>query len=250
VKKKGSHRKAKENASPVCLDAKKGLCLACGQAPIPKRKRRYCSDRCKKRLDFALYICTGLVQALRARYAAFSYTQEALILDVLPSAAKTISRFVWKRSKSQKVADDLLDLVQEAGRDWYELEEETGSSWWASQHLLDKTSREDIPVTAVKPEAKRTPQLNYKEKNALKLLKLTKKQILSKQGLQHIKSAYRRNAKRYHPDKGDKSNRFIQINEAHAELLNWTQNPKFSFRAALPKSWCYDGEKKRWAPPI
>jgi hypothetical protein len=148
------------------------------------------------------------------------------------------------------VADDLLHLVQEAGRDWYKLENETGSSWWASQHLLDKTSRKDIPVSTVMPVTKRTPQLNHKEKHALKLLKLTKQQILSERGLQNLKSAYRKNAKRYHPDKGDNTNRFVQINEAHAELLNWAQNPKFSFRAALPKSWCYDGEKKRWAPPI
>ncbi|MDY6952841.1 MAG: hypothetical protein SWE60_15120, partial [Thermodesulfobacteriota bacterium] len=55
------------------------LCLACGDTPVPKGKRRYCSEKCKKRLDFALYIATGLVQALRARYAAFSYTKETLL---------------------------------------------------------------------------------------------------------------------------------------------------------------------------
>jgi len=243
-------RNIQAKKSLVCSDSQKRLCLACGQTPIPKRKRRYCTDKCKKRLDFALFICTGLVEALRAQYAAFSYTEDALVLDILPTASKAISRFVWKRTKAHKVADDLLDLVQEAGRDWYQLENETGSSWWASQHLLDKTSREDIPVTTVMPVAKRTPQLNHKEKNALKLLKLTKNQILSKRGLQFLRSAYRRNAKRYHPDRGGKTNRFVQINEAHAELLNWAQNPKFSSRTALPNSWCYDGVKKRWAPPI
>lgn len=226
------------------------LCVACGQESVPKRKRRYCSEKCKKRLDFALFICSGLVQALRARYAAFSYTDDTLILDVLPMSAKTISRFVWKRTGSQKVADDLLDLVQEAGRDWYRLENETRSSWWASQHLLDKTSRKDIPVDTVMPVAKRTPRLNHKEKNALKLLKLTKNQILSKHGIRFLRSAYRTNAKRYHPDTGNKTARFVQINQAHAELLNWAQNPKFSSRTALPDSWCYDGFKKRWAPPI
>jgi hypothetical protein len=235
--------------SLVCTDTKRGLCLACGQRPIPKRKRRYCSDKCKKRLDFALYICTGLVQALRARFAAFSYTEDTLILDILPSASKVISRFVWKRSKFKRVADDLLDLIEHAGRDWYEMEAETGSSWWASQHMLDRTSRKDIPVTSVTPVTKQTPQLNHKERTALKLLKLTKKQILSKKGIQHLRSAYRRKAMRHHPDKGDTTNKFVKINEAHAELLNWAQNPKFSSRTALPHSWCFDGYKKRWAPP-
>jgi len=231
------------------IDRSRRLCLACGQNPIPKGRRRYCSAKCKKRLDFALYIGTGLVQALRARYAAFSYTEGCLILDILPIGSNVISRFVWQRSRQKKVADDLLDMIEHAGREWYQWEEETGSSWWATQHLLDKALRRDIPVSTVVPIAKKTPQLNHKEKNALKRLELTKDQILSKDGIQCLKSAYRRKAKLYHPDKGDRSNKFIQINEAHAELLNWTQRPRFSSKKALPDSWCYDASKKRWAPP-
>ena len=79
--------------------------------------------------------------------------------------------------------------------------------------------------------------------------KLTKQQILSRAGLQDLKSAYRKKAKLHHPDKGDQTNRFVKINEAHAELLNWAQNPRFSSRTALPNGWCYDASKNRWAPP-
>jgi hypothetical protein len=233
----------------VCSVRTKGPCLACGEVPIPKGKRRYCSDKCKRRLDFALFICTGLVQALRARYAAFSYTGKTLVLDVLPSGSRVISRFVWRRSGNKKVADELLDMVVEAGREWYEIEEETGSAWWASQRLLDRASREDIPVTVVVPAERQTPQLNRKEQSALRLLKLTKKQILSENSIQQLKAAYRRTAKLHHPDKGGEGRVFAQINEAHAELLNWAQNPKFYSRAALPNSWCYDSSKNRWAPP-
>ncbi len=232
-----------------CADRSRRLCLACGQDPIPKGSRRYCSHKCKKRLDFALYIGTGLVQALRARYAAFSYTQDCLILDILPIGSNVISRFVWKRSQHKKVADDLLDMIEQAGSEWYAWEGETRSRWWASQRLLDKASRRDLPVSTVVPVAKKTPQLNHKEKNALRRLELTRDQILSKDGIQCLKSAYRRKAKLYHPDKGDTTNKFIQINEAHAELLNWTQRPRFSSKTALPNSWCYDASKKRWAPP-
>jgi hypothetical protein len=218
-------------------------------APIPKGKRRYCSDKCKKRLDFALYISTGLVQALRARYAAFSYTGDTLVLDILPSDVRVISRFVWQRNGGNRVADDLLALVEAAGREWYEMEEETGSSWWASRLLLDKASREDLPVSVVVPEEKQTPQLNHQARKALRLLKLTKNQILSSDGVEQLKTAYRRTAMEHHPDRGGQSDTFIQINEAHAALLDWTENPKFNSRCALPNSWCYDSEKKRWAPP-
>jgi len=225
------------------------FCLACGEEELPKIRRRYCSDKCKKRLDFALYIATGLIQALRARYAAFSYTRDTLILDILPIGSNVISRFMWRRGKDRKVADDLLDLVEKAGCEWYKKEEETGSRWWASQHLLDDASRKDIPVSAVVPISKKAPHLNHKEKNALKLLQLSREQIASEDGLRWIKSAYRRQAKLFHPDKGDRSNRFVEINAAHAELLNWAQSPKFRSRTALPNSWCYDASRKRWVPP-
>ena len=224
-------------------------CLACGQEELPRGRRRYCSDKCKKRLDFALYIATGLVQTLRARYAAFSYTEKVLVLDILPFGAKVISRFAWLRSEGNKVAEDLLIMVERAGREWYEKEGETRSRWWASQHLLDGRLREDIPVDTVVPVSRKTPQFNHGEKNALRVLELTKDQIVSEDCVRSIKSAYRRKAKIYHPDKGDRSNKFVEINQAHAELLNWAESPRFCSRAALPHSWCYDAARKRWAPP-
>lgn len=233
-----------------CIDRKKGLCLACGQTPIPKRKRRYCSDKCKKRLDFALNIATGLVQTLRTRYAAFSYTEDSLILDILPVRSLFISRFMWIRRGHKKVADDLLDMIEHTGREWYKREGETGSRWWASQHLLDKALRRDIPASTIVPVSKTTARLNHKEKNALKVLELTKDQILSNVGLQCIRSAYRRKAKVFHPDMGaDTADKFIQINEAHAELISWAESPRFCTKTALPNSWCYDASRRRWVPP-
>jgi hypothetical protein len=225
------------------------FCLACGENLLPKGRRRYCTDRCKTRLDFALYIASGLIQTLRARYAAFSYTPELLVLDVLPFGAKAISRFAWERRGNKKVSQELLDMVEQAGREWYQREGETRSRWWASQHLLDARKRTDIPVSKVVPVSKKTPEFNHREKNALKVLELTKEQILSTDGPRRIKSAYRKKAMAHHPDRGDRSDRFIQINQAHAELLTWAESPRFHSRSALPESWCYDGERKRWAPP-
>jgi hypothetical protein len=244
-----THTRTQQQKAVEAAGKKEKFCIACGEEQLPKTRRRYCTDKCKKRLDFALYVATGLIQTLRARYAAFSYTQEALVLDVLPAGSNVISRFIWGRSKQKKVADDLLDLVEQAGCEWYKKEEETGSRWWASQHLLDKNSRRDLPVSSIVPISKRMPQLNHKERNALKLLELSKEQIVSEDGMRFIKSAYRQQAKLCHPDKGDTSNKFVEINAAHAELLNWAGNPKFRSRTALPHSWCYDGSRKRWVPP-
>ena len=133
-----------------------------------------------------MYIATGLVQTLRARYAAFSYTDGILILDILPVGAKTISRFVWQRDGNKKVAEDLLGMIEQAGREWYKHEQQTGSRWWASQHLLDNALRKDIPVSAIVPSSKKTPRLNYKAQNALRLLELTREQIVSEDTLRQI----------------------------------------------------------------
>jgi hypothetical protein len=247
---KSGHITKRERGGVKDADSKRRRpCLSCGKKELPKARRRYCSDKCKKRLEFALYIATGLVQTLRARYAAFSYTEDTLILDILPVAPNVISRFVWKRSEDKRVADDLLDMIEQAGRDWYEREEETGSRWWASQHLLDRTSRRDICVSTIVPISKKMPRLNHKQKDALKLLELTRDQIQSKDNIRWIKSAYRSKAKLHHPDKGDTSNKFIEINEAHAELLQWAESPMYRSRTALPNSWCYDASRKRWVPP-
>lgn len=227
----------------------RGLCLACGYNELPKGRRRYCSEKCRRRLDFALYIATGLVQTLRARYAAFSYTPDLLVLDILPFGANVISRFAWERTQGKQVAEDLLAMVEQAGREWYKREGESRSRWWASQQLLDTRSREDIPLKTVFPISKKKAHLNHKEKNALRLLELTREQIQSTDCVRRIKSAYRKKAMIHHPDKGDTTQKFIQINEAHAELLNWAESPRFHSRAALPNSWCYDSSRKRWAPP-
>lgn len=244
-----AHTVTKQSKALKCADTKQSLCFSCGRAPLPKRRRRYCSDKCKKRLDFALYVAAGLVQALRARYAAFSYTEDTIILDILPVGSNVISRFMWNRSKHGKVADDLLGLIEQVGCEWYEKEDKARSRWWATQQLLDETLRGDIPARTIRPISRKAPQFNHKERTALRLLELTKEEILSKDGHRCIKSAYRKKAKLHHPDKGDKSKKFLEINAAHAELLNWAERPRFHRRAALPNSWCYDSSRKRWVPP-
>jgi hypothetical protein len=172
-----------------------------------------------------------------------------LVLDILPFGSNVISRFAWERQNNKKVAEELLAMVEQAGREWYEREGETGSRWWASQHLLDARTRSDIPVGTVVPVSRKSPDLNIKERNALRVLELTREQIQSDDCVRCIKSAYRRKAKAHHPDKGDKTNKFVEINQAHAEILNWAESPRFRSRAALPNSWCYDAARKRWAPP-
>ncbi|MCP4669437.1 MAG: DnaJ domain-containing protein [Deltaproteobacteria bacterium] len=65
-----------------------------------------------------------------------------------------------------------------------------------------------------------------------------------------IKSAYKRLAKRHHPDKGGDEERFKQLNEAHKQMLLWAENPQFTCRKALQGCWSYDSATNRWAPPL
>ena len=81
-------------------------CLACGKPDIGAR-RRYCSNECREYINWVLSLSKGLLRAVNARYATFSFTDDQVILDVFPVWSKHISRFVHGRSKGNKPAEDL-----------------------------------------------------------------------------------------------------------------------------------------------
>jgi len=216
---------------------------------VPRGRRRYHDDKCKKRLEFTLSLATSLIRALNVRFAAFSYTEKKLILDVLPKGSDVISRFIYPRTPDEEVHRDFLRLVCEAGKEWHQKNNATGSRWRATMDLLKENACYDIPPHTIIPTTQKKPVLNSRAKTALKLLKLTKEQLMSSNNRDEIKSAYRKKALKYHPDKGGNDCLFIKINEAHAELLQWIENPKYQRRRTLKTSWCYDASRRRWSPP-
>ncbi len=227
----------------------KRRCLACGTDEI-KPGRRYCSKECRQQINWVLSLSKGLLRTFNSRYAAFSFTQEHVILDVLPVWSKEISRFIGKRVSGNKPAEDLKNLILESGKQWYHLVHNNNSKSYASLFLLTKNHSREIGPEKIKPNRKTWPRLSKQEKEYLKILNLQKDDLVSAEHLTRIKKAYKRMAKRYHPDLGGDEEKFKKLNEAHKQMLLWTANPQYASRKALQGCWSYDGATNRWTPPL
>ena len=224
-------------------------CLACGTDQI-KPGRRYCSNKCREQINWVLSLSKGLLKAFNARYAAYSFTRGQVILDVLPTWSKGISRFSIKRTPGNKPAEDLKNLVLKSGNEWYKLVNNNLSKSHASLFLIKKNHKKEIDPTSIKPKKKVRPRLSKSEGAYLKLLHLDRKDLSLNGDILKIKSAYKRMAKLCHPDIGGNEEEFKKINEAHKQMLLWSERPHYTSKKALRNSWSYDGFTNRWSPPL
>jgi hypothetical protein len=224
-------------------------CLACGSF-LKKPRRRYCSDGCHQKINWVLSLSKGLLKTFNTRYAAFSFTDCHVMLDVLPAWSNVISRFVCERKVGNKPAEDLKYLVLQSGKEWHELIDNRKSKSYASLVLLDKSHNRDIDPASIKPNRNTRPRLSDEEKNCLKVLCIKKEDLCLDAHTVKINSAYRKMAKVYHPDMGGDEEKFKQLNEAHKQMLAWAENPLFVSRKALHDCWSYDASTNRWSPPL
>jgi len=226
-----------------------GRCLACGTTDM-KRGRRYCSMECREQMRWVLSLSKGLLRTFNARYAAFSFTTDYVVLDVLPIWTSGVSRFIGHRTPGRKPAVDLKSLILESGEEWYGLLDRRNSRSVASLHLLHDNHKPHLDPKSIKPARKSRPRLSRLENDCLKILKIEREVLSSKSCTSTIKSAYKRLAKRHHPDKGGDEETFKRLNEAHQQMLMWAENPQYTCRKALLDSWSYDGSTNRWTPPL
>ncbi len=224
-------------------------CLSCGKEPI-KPGRRYCSKECRQQINWVLSLSKGLLKAFNARYAAFSFTEDHVVLDVLPFWSKGISRFVLDRADSRKPAEDLKNLILESGSKWHHMVENNTSRSYASLFLLEKNQKQNIDPETIKPDRKSRLKLSKQEKKCLKILKLDREDLSSEGQKVKIKAAYKKMAKVHHPDIGGDAEKFRQLNDAHKQMLMWAENPQYTSRKALRNCWSYDGATNRWSPPL
>ena len=91
-------------------------CLSCGTDRIEPR-RRYCSNGCRRQMTWVLSLSKGLLKAINARYAAFYFTDNQVVLDVLSVWSKQGSRFSFRRRPNS-----LASII------WIAMERRTDSS--------------------------------------------------------------------------------------------------------------------------
>ncbi|HIC86245.1 MAG TPA: J domain-containing protein [Desulfobacterales bacterium] len=249
----------KPTYSPEVRNGKNGRskarCLACGTEEM-RGGRRYCSKECRKQINWVLSLSKGLLRTFNARYAAFSFTDEHVILDVLPVWSKGISRFILRRTPGRKPAEDLKDLILSSGEEWYSLLEGKNSRSYATLVLLEKNHTNEVNPSQIMPSRLTRLRLSKQHREYMKILKLTHEDLFPNGSswagdTQHqIKLAYKRMAKIHHPDKGGDAEKFKALNEAHQQMLIWAENPQFTCRKALEGCWSYDGAANKWVPPL
>ncbi len=220
-------------------------CLSCGTTENIGR-RRYCSVECRQRLSHQLNVRTGLLRALNTRYATFYFNDWLLIMNVLPFDSNQIFSFLFPRSRNRKPVEDFSQMANELGNAWWEEIRRTGRRYLASRHLLEQADHNHSRLDAIKPlEIQKPAQIG----KSIIHLKLNQAQLNNPQLIQVIKQAYRRQAKKHHPDQGGNASMFRKIHEAYQQLIGWAENPTFVRRRGFPDKWFYDGFQNRWVQP-
>jgi len=226
---------------------KKSGCLSCGKRE-ELGKRRYCSITCRQQLRYQLNVRSGLLRALHTRYATFYFTDGLLILDILPYNEPGIYSFLYLREKDRVPAQDFSQMSNLLGNTWWQEKKRTRKSYLASRHVLEKADKKSTSVDALKPIEIRIPSLKGNGKSLVHL-KLSKTDLDRPKLKGVIKSAFRRQARKYHPDFGGGGESFRRIYQAYEDLMAWAEEPTFMRRSGFPDKWFYDGEKNRWVQP-
>lgn len=221
-------------------------CLSCG-ATENMGRRRYCSTNCRQRLHLKLDMRTGLIQALNARFATFYFSDVTIMMDMLPYGSRDIYSFFYPRSPGKKPAEDFSNMADMLGTAWWAEKRRTRKRYLASQKILNEAIRNQIPLLSVRPAMINLPAI----KDAyLQYLSLKKTDLMDPELKTLIRNAFRREAKRFHPDVGGDAIKFMKIHQAYEEMLHWAKNPIYVTRRGFPDKWLYDGDRNRWLQPI
>ncbi len=223
----------------------KKRCLSCGTADNLGR-RRYCSIDCRQKLRYTLDLRTGLLKTLNTRYATFYFTDTMIVMDVLPYNSKEIFSFIYPRSTEKKPAEDYCIMSDLLGNTWWAEKKRTNRNYLATRLLLEKARRNDSAFCSVMSPEIKIPAV---KKASLMHLKLGKSDLNSPKLEKIIKSAFRLQVKKHHPDLGGDTDTFRRIHQAYLELISWAENPTYLKRRGFPDKWFYDSNKNRWLQP-
>jgi len=220
-------------------------CLSCGTDDSLGR-RRYCSVECRQKLSYALDLRTGLLKALNTRYATFYFTEMIIVLDVLPYGSKEIFSFIYPRSNGKKPVQDYCSMSDFLGNEWWAEKKRAHKHYLATRHIFSQAARNQFETGCVIPFENKIPSIKGA---ALTHLKLGKSDLDSPELEKRIKSAYRVQAKRHHPDLGGDTATFRKIHQAYKDLMSWAESPMFLRRRGFPDKWFYEGSTNRWMQP-
>lgn len=225
---------------------KEKKCLSCGEK-LAKRQRRYCSKRCKDLLLFSLRWLKNLLLPLHTNYATFSFSDYILVTNVLPYRSNEVFSFFYQRTPGKTPAEDLKSMCIELSREWYNKNRQSRCRSLTAIHILNKGQKGAATRSMVEPVARISGASVLKQ---LKTLNLSFDDIRSDGSKEKLKTAYRQEALRTHPDVGGDGEKFKVIVEAYQELIEWLKHPRFTISRGVPGKWSYDGGSFKWRAPL
>lgn len=237
--------KEKKGRSLTEQPPRKKACVSCGE-PLSGRRRRYCSKECRELLLFALGWLKNLLLPLNTNYATFSFTDSVLIINILSFFSTEVSTYIYKRIPGMTPAEGLKDVCKTLNKEWYEKNLESRSRRAASEHLLDIGMKDFVQKDGVTPisivsGSRINKKLSYFNLNL---------EDLDGDPINTIKSAFRKEIKKHHPDYGGTTTDFIKVSEAYQDILVYMENPTVRERRGLPGKWSYDGSNYKWTAPL
>jgi hypothetical protein len=167
-------------------------------------------------------------------------------MDVILYNAKEIFSFIHPRSSNKKPAEDYINMSDLMGNEWWAEKNRTNRHYLATRCLLQKARRRKSSHHPDMPMEVRIPMIKA---SSLACLNLYKSELNSDEPKKVIKSAYRLQAKKHHPDLGGDTATFRKIHQAYLDLIQWSENPCFQRRRGFPDKWFYDANQNRWLQP-
>ncbi len=220
-------------------------CLSCG-VRLNSSRQRYCSPFCRQQLKEYLNRRTGLLVALNTRYATFYFTDFIIVMDILPYGTNQIFSFIIARTPGNKPVVDFCDMFQALGSLWWSEKRRTRKRYMATLQVLDIARRVNSEMNRIIPRRVMVPAVRKKD---LRILCLDKNDLLL-DGLEgRIKTAYRRQAKKHHPDLGGDASKFRHLQNAYEKMIDWSKNPTFLRIKGFPDKWLYERTTNRWVQP-
>ncbi len=202
---------------------------------------------CQQYLLASLNRRTGLLQTLSTRYATFYFTEFVIVMDMLPYDTEQIYSYMLPRSPGKKPVEDFCQLSNILGNIWWNEKARTKKRYLATRQLLEKAHRPEVSKETVMPAVLTVPTVRA---SSLTTLELQSADLTPANLDDLIKRAYRRQAKKHHPDLGGKPQTFLKIQDAYEKLSLWAKHPTYTRRTGFPDKWLYQGASNHWIKPI
>lgn len=222
-------------------------CQTCGRV-LEKNRVKYCSQHCRSQFRFKLAWFNNILRAISTKYASFLFTDEFLILNILPYNSTMVHTYFHERTPGKKPAKDMNQMIFDLGKLWWNQIDKDPNRKRATETILAKGRTDIFPLERITPVEK----VQFSNVSKQMFLLEMKKADLLQQGPSEeaIKTAFRKAARKHHPDLGGNSDRFRQTYQAYQDLLYWLNHPQIKTSRGIPGQWCYLGRTDTWLKPL